>query len=449
MGKHFNTTGICYPEDHYMVDMEERLEKIAAMVDNGEYFTINRARQYGKTTTLNLLAERLAGSYIVFSISFEGMGKNAYASETLFCRSLCKLLYRKFLYGEAEGLPADIGRKLNKLRESGLDMIDLSDFLSEACSQASRPVVLMIDEVDQAASQEIFLTFLGMLRDKYLKRKKQPAFQSVILASVCDIKNLKLKIRPDDAHQYNSPWNISCDFTVEMDFSVSDIAGMLEAYEQDHHTGMDTAAMAELLYDYTSGYPFLTSRLCKIMDEGCPGLSDKKAAWSRQGVLEAVKILLSESNTLFDDMVKKLSDFPELKEMLSAILFRGEKIPYNSDSHAIQTGVLFGFLRNSENNAVISNRIFETRLYNLFLSEEVMNFVLYKAASLDKNRFIINGELNMELILEKFMETFSDIYADADEAFLEENGRRFFLLYLKPIINGVGNYYTADRQDLQ
>ena len=26
-------------------------------------------------------------------------------------------------------------------------------------------------------------------------------------------------------------------------------------------------------------------------------------------------------------------------------------------------------------------------------------------------------------------------------SFLEENGRRFFLLYLKPIINGVGNYY--------
>lgn len=39
----------------------------------------------------------------------------------------------------------------------------------------------------------------------------------------------------------------------------------------------------------------------------------------------------------------------------------------------------------------------------------------------------------------------TDIYSDSDEAFLEENGRRFFLLYLKPIINGVGNYYVEAR----
>ncbi len=28
---------------------------------------------------------------------------------------------------------------------------------------------------------------------------------------------------------------------------------------------------------------------------------------------------------------------------------------------------------------------------------------------------------------------------------MEENGRRFFLLYLKPIINGVGNFYVEAR----
>lgn len=47
----------------------------------------------------------------------------------------------------------------------------------------------------------------------------------------------------------------------------------------------------------------------------------------------------------------------------------------------------------------------------------------------------------MELILKKFTEHFTEIYGDQKENFLEENGRRFFLLYLKPIINGVGNYY--------
>lgn len=47
--------------------------------------------------------------------------------------------------------------------------------------------------------------------------------------------------------------------------------------------------------------------------------------------MEAVKELLAEPNPLFDDMAKKLQDFPGLKKMLSAILFNGEKFPYNPD----------------------------------------------------------------------------------------------------------------------
>ncbi len=47
----------------------------------------------------------------------------------------------------------------------------------------------------------------------------------------------------------------------------------------------------------------------------------------------------------------------------------------------------------------------------------------------------------MKLVLTKFAEHFTQVYADSAESFLEENGRRFFLLYLKPIIHGVGNYY--------
>ena len=59
MGKVFNTTAVCIPEKHYMVDITERLNQIKALVDEGKYFTINRARQYGKTTTLLALKKML------------------------------------------------------------------------------------------------------------------------------------------------------------------------------------------------------------------------------------------------------------------------------------------------------------------------------------------------------------------------------------------------------
>ena len=72
--KEFVTTGLCNPEKHYMVDISERLCEISKMVDAGKYFTMNRARQYGKTTTLSALRRFLAPRYSVISISFQGIG---------------------------------------------------------------------------------------------------------------------------------------------------------------------------------------------------------------------------------------------------------------------------------------------------------------------------------------------------------------------------------------
>ena len=42
-------------------------------------------------------------------------------------------------------------------------------------------------------------------------------------------------------------------------------------------------------------------------------------------------------------------------------------------------------------------------------------------------------------------ETGTRVFANDLWVSAEENGRRFFLLFLKPIINGVGNYYVEAR----
>ena len=39
----------------------------------------------------------------------------------------------------------------------------------------------------------------------------------------------------------------------------------------------------------------------------------------------------------------------------------------------------------------------------------------------------------------------TDIYGENDEKFLEDQGRKLFLLYLRSIINGTGNYYIESQ----
>ena len=75
-------------------------------------------------------------------------------------------------------------------------------------------------------------------------------------------------------HKELAPYDIAAKFRVDMSFSKKDIAGMLEEYEQDYRTGMNIADMAELLYEYTSGYPYLVSWMCKCIDEEIAGSTD-------------------------------------------------------------------------------------------------------------------------------------------------------------------------------
>lgn len=437
MNRTFNVNGICYPNEHYMVNIDSKLAEIKQLVDEKKYFVINRARQYGKTTTLNMLVQYLKDQYTVFFISFEGLGETAFESESAFCKTLCELLYDTVIYEEVPTIDENVKQVIiESVKQDKIeDMMSLSNLISGICKNSDIPVVLIIDEVDQASNHKVFIDFLGMLRSKFLKRNTRPVFHSVILAGVYDIKNLKYRIREDHEHQMNSPWNIATDFSVDMSFQVDDISSMLEEYQTDHGFTMLVGEIAELIYEYTGGYPYLVSKICKLIDEKC------NQNWTRESVKKAVNILLKESNTLFDDLRKKIEDYPELKKILYAILFRGESYPYNPDNFAIDIGTMFGFIREKNGQIAIANRIFETRLYNLFLSEELTSSAIYQSGEREKNQFITDGILNMELVLEKFMVHFHDIYGENTEAFVEENGRRLFLLYLKPIINGTGNYY--------
>lgn len=454
MAKIFNVSGDCKPNLHYMVDITERLQEIKKLVDRGEYFTINRARQFGKTTTLRALKKYSQNDYRIVSLDFQKMGAASFENETTFSR-IFTVYFGKTIRREFVHMPEEMKQALDKLEEAAqksetpFTLFSLFMHLSHLCELSEKPVVLMIDEVDSASNNQVFLDFLAQLWAYYIDRDEGAAFHSVILAGVYDIKNLRMKIRSEDEHKMNSPWNIAADFNIDMSLSIVGIEGMLEKYEDDYHTGMDIRSMATLLYDYTSGYPFLVSRICKLLDEqvaGSDNYPQKKEAWSKSGFLTAVRILLTEKNTLFESLTGKLDEFPELDQMISDLLFTGKNIIYNPDNHAISVAAMFGFIKNRDGNVVIANRIFETRLYNrLLLAEELQRSSIYKASVQEKSRFITNGHLNMRMILEKFVEHFHELYADKNEKFLEDDGRKYFLLYLRPIINGIGNYYIESQ----
>ena len=435
--KEFNVEAVCIPSMHYMVDISDKLEQIQKLIEKGKYFTINRSRQYGKTTTLAALFRKLKEDYIILRLSFEGAGSDAFQSDKnfvmYFIRSVAKAL--KFAGQSAEM----IEKWKNKADYEEGDYVDAFDYLSDKiawlCENSEKDILLFIDEVDKTSDNQIFLNFLGMLRNKYMKRQEgmDDTFKSVILAGVYDIKNLKLKLRPEEEKKYNSPWNIAADFNVDMSFSPKEIATMLEDYEADHHTGMDIGEISNALHFYTNGYPYLVSWLCKWIDE------QGGKIWTIEQVKKAQRELLKQRNTLFDDIIKNLANNHELSMLIKRIIYDGDRISYTLANDNVQLGVMFGILTEHEGSIAVSNIIFEVYLYNYFSSmEEVKN----ENISVNKSQFIKDGKLDMPHILTKFQEIMKAEYRTEDGKFLEQQGRLLFLCFLKPIINGTGFYYV-------
>ena len=417
-----------------MVDNDKRFMSVEELIERGEYFTINRARQYGKTTMLMMIWRRMSDRYLVVPLSFEGLGDSAFASEEAFAGTFSKMMSNRLSSMLKDDNLADIWRN-----STARSMDELSSVITTFCKTSTKPLVVTIDEVDKSSDNQLFLNFLGMLRNKYLDRSlsgMDSTFHSVVLAGVYDVKNLKLKIRPDAEKKYNSPWNIAADFNVDMTFHPEEIAQMLNDYEADTHTGMDIKAISEEIYKYTTGYPFLVSYICKLIDERLD------RSWSIASVQQAVKIIAKGENvTLIDDLSKNLENNDELRDFIYSIVINGQEFSYTMIDPMVRLANMFSYIReNQRHKTMIHNLIFEEVLF-MYFGNKTMREQGTRISPYILN-YVRNGKLNMEHVVTRFQDLMHEEYRDSTVPFLEREGRLLFLTFLKPIINGTGFYYV-------
>jgi len=449
--KWFNVKGTCVPHKHYMVDISDRLEKMRLLIEKEEYFVINRARQYGKTTTLAALERYLVDEYTVISMDFQGLGDSSFESEAIFCKKFLENI--DLLLEQTSSKCDDIWKN-----EQVTDFDLLSRHITKMCRD--KKIILMIDEADKASNHRVFLNFLGTLRKKYQARNKgyDFTFHSVILAGVYDIKNIKLKMIAEGHHNLvsgergnDSPWNIAENYDEDMSFSANEIAKMLDCYEADHHTGMNIAEIAEEIYSFTSGYPFLVSRVCQYIDE-------KLAKnWTLAGISDAVALMTKEPqpNTLFDDLFKNIRNHQTLSDFLYEILIEGEVYQFTQGDEVIEQGLRYAFIRIVDRFIRIHNKIFEIIITAYFITKERR-----EGKKLVKNNIeadVVSGEqFNIELFFKKFNAHYQKHYSDSDKKFIEREAAFLFLCFLQPYLNGKGsflleskpNFATGKRMDI-
>jgi hypothetical protein len=210
---------------------------------------------------------------------------------------------------------------------------------------------------------------------------------------------------------------------------------------------MNSAEMAERLFYFTSGYPYLVSHLCKIIDEDI--LPEKAPETNKEWTIEDANdafhlVLLESDNTNFDTLIKNLDYYPNLYNLVFSVVINGEIMPYNQHDPTVSLGALHGIFAKSDKGILkIHNRIYREIIANMMIS-------VWRTANLghlNRNTEVFdytsqyrlpNNGLNMQKVLENFQIFMKKEYNTKNRKFLERDGRLIFLAFMRPILNGAG-----------
>jgi DNA polymerase III delta prime subunit len=179
MPRWFNTAGPCQEDIHYTLSPAFRLPNLGRLIAQRNYFVIHAPRQVGKTTAMLALAKQLteSGQYTAVMLSVE-VGA-PFSQDIAGAEKAILGAWRRAI---AIRLPQELQPPTWPESDPGQR---ISDALTLWANSSSRPLVILIDEID-ALQDQALISILRQLRDGYPNRP-QGFPQSVGLSTWADL----------------------------------------------------------------------------------------------------------------------------------------------------------------------------------------------------------------------------------------------------------------------
>jgi hypothetical protein len=424
MAKFFNTAGLCFPEEHYMVDPLKRFQGVEDLIKKKLYFSIHAPRQTGKTTYLYALSHKLnaVGQYITLVVSFEQAGYRSItvdkANEILIdavYRASCRQL------PETEHAENPENKRI----------LSLKNYLENWASSQSKPIVLLVDEIDTLLD-DVFVAILRQFRDGYQSRPRHfPS--SVVLVGLRDVRDYKAKLREDDlSWGTGSPFNVKSDSLFLKNFSKEEVTELLD--QHTHETGQSfPLEVKEEIFALTGGQPWLVNALANQLVSRILG-DDYSKEITLTHVNEAKKQLVLRRDTHLDSLVERLKE-KRVKPIVQAII-NGDPIVFDIMTDDIVYVRDLGIVGQTP-PLKFANPIY-AEIIPRVMASPIEEFI---PGEIQPAWFVNNdGTLNMEKVLKEFQK----FYRRNSEAWLEryeykESAHHLLLMaFLQRIVNAGG-----------
>ena len=416
----FNTAGPVRPDDHYCIPPLERfdLEEVLALVRMRKYFVLHAPRQTGKTSALLALRDLLNGQGYACAYTTVEEARTARDDAERVMRVVLSALGSDARSALGDGFLATHWSGI--LAEFGPDRA-LREALTRWSEASSKPLVLLIDEIDTLQGDPLLST-LQQLRGGYPMRPE--AFpQCVVLCGLRDVRDYRIR-------STSSPFNIVAESLRLGDFTQEEALALL-----DQHTGETGQAFTddarEAIWTQTLGQPWLVNALAYETCFRRKAGRDRTRAVTEDDVAEAREALIVRRVTHLDQLADKLRE-DRVRRVVEPMLSGADEQAFsNRDVEYVRDLGLIA----RDKPVRIANPI-----YAEVLPRE-LGWVLQETLDLNTTWYVdADGSLNLDRLLEAFQDFFRRHSEHWKNRFLYEEAWPQILLqaYLHRVVNGGG-----------
>ncbi len=427
--RHFNTTGPVVAVDHYLIPPLQRFDlgEVLALIGNKKYFVLHAPRQSGKTSALVALRDLLNSSsdrdYRCVYASVEEAATDREDTAAAM-KSILGALASKARRDLGDTFVGDVWQEMLQRYGSGRA---LAETLCSWAEADSRPLVLLIDEID-ALVGDTLLSVLRQLRAGYPDRPSGFP-HSIVLCGMRDLRDYRIQ-SGSKGKVVASPFNISAKSLRLGDFSRADVAELLGQHTSETGQAFETGAI-ERVWAQTQGQPWLVNALCA---EACfrkGELRHPRRSIREADIVQAQEELILQRSVHLDQLADKLTE-DRVRRVIEPILGGSA-----SEDFSVRD---FEYVRDLGLVAVDDPLRIANPIYAEVVPRE-LTFTAQRRMVQDSAWFVLpDGGLDAPRLMGAFQEFFRENSEHWIERFkYKEAGPQLLLqAYLQRIVNGGG-----------
>jgi hypothetical protein len=413
-----------------MIDAATRLQGVEQLIDRNQYFVIHAARQSGKTTCLQDLAQRLneGGQYYTLYCSLEGIQRVVDPKDGI--PAIVKTIRNSLEFATNIPHHREFAKEADFEDFTGVLQVSLARF----CMLLDKPLVILFDEAD-CLSESTLVLFLRQLRDGYNNRFYRPFIHSVALVGMRNIRDYKARVRPDTESLGGvSPFNIVTEALTLRNFTKEEIIRLYRQHTGETGQVFEDAAIS-MVWEQTQGQPWLVNAIAREVIEKMLHADYAKPVTAAL-VSEAIQTIILRRDTHIDSLLERLKE-ERVRKVIEPIIM-GENFAGRLSDDFLYVRDM-GLITETKERLEPANPIYGEVIART-LSYDAQQNLSQNYATYQMPRYLKDGRIDMDYLLRDFQQFWrenSDVWIEKFD-YKEAAPHLVLMAFLQRVINGGG-----------